>query len=774
MIEGNAVIGRGFIDDSYGGGIYSIGSQLEVSNTVIKNNISRGDSTRYNSSNVGGGIYSEESALYLTNCLVYDNLAASYYAPSEYYSCSGIYSQESNLQIVNCTLSNSKYYFSGYLLYLKENEECTLTNTILLDWDDSDYDDIDNISFSAITKPAHGEGNIVVSSLSVGFITGPWGEYYLSNEASGQPFTSPCVDTGNSNPPIDFDYQWMTTRTDGVFDIDRIDMGYHYPPHVQFELVIEPEKDSFQDGDKINVTADLITAPYGGDMLVDLYFVLIDPKDNIYSYPEWEMGIKPVLENFPLPPNLSFNDIQLLDLNIPNSLPPIETSGKFTFAIGAFKAGTSDPVSNIAVNFFSVEPLFLQISWWFDTLDSSFGQSAAGDIDNDGKLEIVFGCYRNDGNVYALNAEDGLLLWKYNTHSPGAEGCNDVAPIIYDIMEVIVPSSCNPTTFCFNGLTGDLKWQTPTAGSDSPPTIADIDNDGKPEILHGGFDGHVMCLNGEDGSVSWSLAVNENSWIQTAPTIVDVDGNGQLDFIVGTWAFSDYTNKVYAYNGEDCSLIWSKEIPDVMYHGTAVSDLDSDGKPELVIGAYDGKLYVLNGEDGSIAWEYQASYFIGAPVVIADLNKNPDCEIIFCDAYGVGVLTNTGDLLWYYTITDNSSAFRGVATADINGDDTLDVVFGTGKGRVIVLSGSDGSEIWRLDLAAHYGNTFDFDHSPIIADFDNDGTIDIFLVGGHTKYPDFENNYGRDYMISAGIGEGPFWLMFQHDIRRQSSTCGVL
>ena len=57
------------------------------------------------------------------------------------------------------------------------------------------------------------------------------------------------------------------------------------------------------------------------------------------------------------------------------------------------------------------------IKWWFDVKDASFGQSTAGDIDGDGKLEAVFGCYRNDSCVYALNTENGTLLWKYNTHS---------------------------------------------------------------------------------------------------------------------------------------------------------------------------------------------------------------------------------------------------------------------------------------------------------------------------------------------------------------------
>ena len=49
---------------------------------------------------------------------------------------------------------------------------------------------------------------------------------------------------------------------------------------------------------------------------------------------------------------------------------------------------------------------FPEINWWFDTHDASFGQTAAGDIDHDGYLELIFGCYRNDSSVYALNSED--------------------------------------------------------------------------------------------------------------------------------------------------------------------------------------------------------------------------------------------------------------------------------------------------------------------------------------------------------------------------------
>jgi len=417
------------------------------------------------------------------------------------------------------------------------------------------------------------------------------------------------------------------------------------------------------------------------------------------------------------------------------------------------------------------------IKWWYDTNDASFGQSASGDIDDDGKLEVVFGCYRNDSSVYAINAENGSLLWKYNTHPSGAEGCNDVAPVIFDVdndthLEVILPSSCNPKTFCFNGQTGAVKWQCNTQGSDSPPTIADIDNDGKPEILHGEFGGYVMCINGENGSLSWEIPVDMNSWIQTAPTIVDLNNNGQLDFVVGTWNFSNL-DSVYAFRGDNHTLLWEYPIHDVMYHGTAVADLDKDGKPELVIGSYNDTLYCINGESGTAKWKYAASGgYCGSPASVGDIDNDGNCEVIFVSGSVVTALSNNGIHKWHYNIPGGSGAFRGVALADITNDSYPDVIFGTENGKVIALNGNNGSLIWSKDLAAHYGNTtFGFDNAPLVADFDNDDSLEVFIVGGYTEYPAFQNNFGRAYLITAGKGNGPDWLMFQHDIRRQSSLC---
>lgn len=415
-----------------------------------------------------------------------------------------------------------------------------------------------------------------------------------------------------------------------------------------------------------------------------------------------------------------------------------------------------------------------EVLWHYDINDMSFGNSAAEDIDNDGKLEIAFSTYRNDGMLHVLNAEDGSVVWTQNI-----EGCGDVAPLIHDVdkdgdFEIILPGSCNPVTYCFDADTGYIQWETETGGSDSPPTIGDIDNDGQLEILHGQFNGSVLCINAEDGSVSWELEIDAYASIQTEPTLLDVNGDGQLDFVVATWSYGD-NHKIFCFNGNTRELIWETDAPeDLIYHGVAYGDLENDGSIELKIGDYSGNLYCLDSENGNVHWDYKlpsGSLYIGAPTSLADLDNNGKLDVIFCDYYHLAAVNDEGELLWNYSIPEYATAFRGASIADVNDDAFLDVTFGTSAGLIISLDGMTGEEIQSYNLAEEYGADFDINHGCLIADFNGDGTLDVFTVGGHAEYPDIENNYGRAYLVSWGHGNGPDWKMFRRDYRRSACVC---
>ena len=83
-------------------------------------------------------------------------------------------------------------------------------------------------------NPFPGIGNIEEFPL---FVTGTYGDYYLSDTDAGQEEMSGCVDTGSHSATSTCCYSYdgticmgdRTTRTDEVTDSGVLDMGYHYP-----------------------------------------------------------------------------------------------------------------------------------------------------------------------------------------------------------------------------------------------------------------------------------------------------------------------------------------------------------------------------------------------------------------------------------------------------------------------------------------------------------------------------------------------------------------
>ena len=449
--------------------------------------------------------------------------------------------------------------------------------------------------------------------------------------------------------------------------------------------------------------------------------------------------------------NTSFSAIQSQKLNVVNNKGELKIKNQI------------NSIEEINITDDRNEPSYPEILWWYDLEAPCFGSAATDDIDNDNNLEIVFGTYFNDEHVYALNANNGSLLWNYDTG-----GCNDASPAIYDVdldgeLEVIIPASSPYKVYCFDGSTGQVEWSTSTGYPnciDSPPAIADVDNDNKPEVILGAWYGNVFCLNGENGSICWQINLGSDSYFQAEPNILDLDNDGQLDIVIAQYAGDC---RIYALKGNNGSILWYSDLPqDYMYHGGSFADIDEDGLPEIIIGCYDNYIYVLNGEDGSLAWNYYAPYYIASPTSIADLNNDNHLEIVFTSYNYLGVLSYTGELNWSYTA--GGSMFRGASIADIDGNGILDVVFGADDGILRVLQGDNGQVVWTLDLQSHYQDVFQIDNAPVIKDFNNDGKLDIFIIGGFGTSDPPNNNHGRGYAIAAGNGTDDGWPMFRHDV----------
>ncbi len=421
----------------------------------------------------------------------------------------------------------------------------------------------------------------------------------------------------------------------------------------------------------------------------------------------------------------------------------------------------------------------LGVLWTFDMNSSAYGGGAIDDIDNDGKMEIVFGTYMGDSHVYAINAENGTLLWKFYSGPGPVDASVKIADVNDDgIKEVVFAGSGSGymesgapgagIIHVLNGTNGEVVWEYNTDYcTDSPVVIVDIDQDSELEIIYGAWKesddlGYVRILNGPTGALEQKIG-GFDGYIQSGPTILDLDGNGQLDIVIATFQGD---NKIHAINGSTYDTLWSYQANDWMYHGCSFADIDGDGLLEISIGSYDDHVYVLNSEDGSLEWSYDVGSYILGPTSLADLNHDGNVEVVAA-TYSLHVLSHDGSTqLWSYPT--GGLIWRGASISDIDGDGRLDVCFGSEDGIIRVLNGTTGSEIWSFDIEADYGNTFEIDHAPILADFNDDGYLDIFVAGGYGIYPP-DNNYGRAYAFSVGNGTGIGWNMFRHDL--QNSGC---
>ncbi|MHC4499756.1 MAG: right-handed parallel beta-helix repeat-containing protein, partial [Planctomycetota bacterium] len=146
---------------------------------------------------------------------------------------------ESDPNIRNCTfsgnragrdggaISNSEYGFYG--------SRPRLTNCIL--WGNSDSGGTDEsgqmhggepvVEYCCIQGLSGGLGGTGNIDSDPCFVSGPLGDYYLSQIGAGQAAESPCVDAG-SDLAENFGMDNCTTRTDGVGDTGLVDMGFHY------------------------------------------------------------------------------------------------------------------------------------------------------------------------------------------------------------------------------------------------------------------------------------------------------------------------------------------------------------------------------------------------------------------------------------------------------------------------------------------------------------------------------------------------------------------
>src|SRR5439155_13826079 len=81
------------------------------------------------------------------------------------------------------------------------------------------------------------------------------------------------------------------------------------------------------------------------------------------------------------------------------------------------------------------------------------------------------------------------------------------------------------------------------------------------------------------------------------------------------------------------------------YSSPAVADLDGDGRPDVIWGAYD--VVALNGANGSLKWRASSSSRVWSGVAVADLTGDGTPEVIVGrDSDQLTVYDRFGNVMW--------------------------------------------------------------------------------------------------------------------------------
>jgi hypothetical protein len=191
--------------------------------------------------------------------------------------------------------------------------------------------------------------------------------------------------------------------------------------------------------------------------------------------------------------------------------------------------------------------------------------SAAADIDRDGKQEVVTGntLYDSTGNTIWANAEkDGFV----------AIGDFDGDPY----GEIIATSY--PSEMRLQDDDGSVIWKKELGGlTIGPPTIADFDGDGEPEIGVAGQDSYRVV--DADGRILWSRTTTDFSSGFTGSSVFDFEGDGAAEVVYAdekdVWVFDGATGDVKLQEEQHTSVTCS-EYP-------TIADVDADGHAEIVV-----------------------------------------------------------------------------------------------------------------------------------------------------------------------------------------------
>ncbi len=317
------------------------------------------------------------------------------------------------------------------------------------------------------------------------------------------------------------------------------------------------------------------------------------------------------------------------------------------------------------------------------------------------------------------------------------------------------------------------SFSLPNLGNFTTPAFGDLDGDGDLDAFIGEWAGHTFRFeNTGSASLPGFTRFEANPFgladfgFTHNPTFGDIDGDGDLDAFVGIATGDTYfVQNTGTASAAAFAAQFANPFGLVGVAGTSsptLVDIDGDGDLDIFVGDYSGDTVFFENTGTGTAPAFGPSsanpfgLTAGASINRAspefvDLDGDGDLDVYIGELYGAYIFDNTGSatapafspgftptgfyLFGYYRTNPSF--------ADLDGDGDFDAFIGEQNGDTLFFPnvGTPMAPSFAATSANPFGlEKVQFYTSPTFADIDGDGDLDAFIGGslGETNF--FENN----------------------------------
>lgn len=200
----------------------------------------------------------------------------------------------------------------------------------------------------------------------------------------------------------------------------------------------------------------------------------------------------------------------------------------------------------------------------------------------------------------------------------------------------------------------------------------------------------------------WSFFVDSIPSL-SSPRACDLNSDGIKDLVFGGGTDGVFSNNgIMAVNGSTGNLLWKRPARNEVFGSPIFQDISNDGIKDVFIVGRQAQLLAINGSNGSLIWDFfpyntnpadSGLYNFYNPQFINDVTGDGIMDIVVANGgdhaapvwdtlrppgHIMVINSATGQLIAKAVVPDSAETYCSALVADIQGNGTLWVLYGTG------------------------------------------------------------------------------------------------